>query len=147
MPPQAFAILFMFLGFSVLLAVVAVRLVARLGGPRSWAAYLLPFGRLRRVLPDRPQAGGLVGPEIGLFGFQVAIFGDLALGLRGRARHGRCPDARRARPRPPPRAVCAGLIQARRDRQAPGSAIGHVPGASPVATGIPIGDQSLYEPG
>jgi len=82
MPPQAFAILFLFLVFSVVLAVIAVRLVARLGGPRSWAAYLLPFGAAFGVFYLIGHELGLVlGPEIELFGFQVALFGDLALGF------------------------------------------------------------------
>ncbi len=82
MPPQAFAILFMFLAFSVLLAVIAVRLVARTGGPRTWAAYLLPFGAAFGVFYVIGHKLGLVvGPEIELFGFQVALIGDLAIGF------------------------------------------------------------------
>lgn len=82
MPPQAFAILFLFLVFSVVLAVVAVRLVARMGGPRSPVAYLLPFGAAFGAFYLIGHRLGLVlGPEIELFGFQVALLGDLALGF------------------------------------------------------------------
>jgi hypothetical protein len=82
MPPQAFAILFLFLAFSVLLAVVAVRLVARWGGPRGWAAYLVPLGAaFGAFYVIGHKLGVVLGPEIPLFGFQVALFGDLAIGF------------------------------------------------------------------
>jgi hypothetical protein len=82
MPPQAFAILFLFLVLSIVLAVIAVRLVARMGGPRTWAAYLLPFGAAFGAFYLIGHRLGLVlGPEIELFGFQVALFGDVAIGF------------------------------------------------------------------
>jgi hypothetical protein len=82
MPPQAFAILFMFLVFSVLLALVAVRLVARMGGPRTPVAYLLPFGAaFGAFYLIGHRLGVVLGPEVELFGFQVALLGDLAIGF------------------------------------------------------------------
>jgi hypothetical protein len=81
MPPQAYALVVLFLACSVLLGIVAVRVVARAGGPRSRLAYPLPilaaFAALYLV---GHRFGIAVGPEIGLFGFQVALLGDLLIG-------------------------------------------------------------------
>jgi hypothetical protein len=82
MPPQAYAVFFLFLAFSVLLAVLAVRLAARVGGPRAWFAYLLPFGAAFGAFYLIGHKMGLaVGPQVELFGFQVALLGDLAIGF------------------------------------------------------------------
>ena len=82
MPPQAFALVALFIACSVLLGVVAVRIRARAGGPRGWLAYPLPilaaFGAFYLI---GHRLGLVVGPEIPLFGFQVALLGDLALGF------------------------------------------------------------------
>ena len=82
MPPQAFALVALFLACSVLLGVVAVRLLARAGGPRGWLAYPLPvLGAFGAFYLIGHRLGIVVGPEIPLFGFQVALVGDLALGF------------------------------------------------------------------
>jgi hypothetical protein len=82
MPPQAYALVTLFMLCSVALGVAAVRVVARAGGPRGRAAYLLPiaaaFGAFYLV---GHRLGLAVGPEISLFGFQVALVGDLAIGF------------------------------------------------------------------
>ena len=82
MPPAAFALVGLFAACSVALGVVAVRLVGRFGGPVSLAAYPLPvvaaFGAFYLV---GHRLGLAVGPEVPLFGFQVSLLGDLAIGL------------------------------------------------------------------
>ncbi len=82
MPPQAYALVTLFALCSVALGWVAVRLVARWGGPATRAAYLLPIagGFLAFYLIGH-RLGISVGPEVPLFGFQVALFGDLAIGF------------------------------------------------------------------
>lgn len=82
MPPQAYALVFTFMGCSIVLGIVATRLAARLGGPTRRAAYLLPIvaGFAAFYLIGH-KLGISVGPEIGLYGFQVALLGDLAIGL------------------------------------------------------------------
>src|SRR3954454_23401722 len=82
MPPQAFALVALFALSSIALGSVAVRLAARLGGPVSARAHVLPiiaaFGAFY-VIGHR--LGLSVGPEGSLFGFQVALLGDLAIGF------------------------------------------------------------------
>ena len=83
MPPQAFALVALFAACSVLLGIGAQRLVARgTGGPRGWRATILPviaaFGAFYLI---GHRLGLAVGPEVSLFGFQVALFGDLAIGF------------------------------------------------------------------
>ena len=106
MPPQAFALLALFIACSVVLGVGAQRLVAGVAArPRGWRAVILPvaaaFGAFYLV---GHRLGLAVGPEVSLFGFQVALLGDLAIGFLAalvaalvqagamRARRGR-PDA------------------------------------------------------
>ena len=59
-----------------------MRLAARVGGPTRRAAYVLPvlagFGAFYLI---GHKLGLSVGPEIGLFGFQVALLGDVAIGF------------------------------------------------------------------
>jgi hypothetical protein len=82
MSPQAFALVTLFLACSILVGIVAARLVARGGGPHGRLAYVLPviggFGALYLV---GHRLGISVGPEVSLFGFQVALPGDLAIGF------------------------------------------------------------------
>src|SRR3954466_6122962 len=83
MPPQAYALVTLFVLSSIVLGWAAVRLVVRsLGAPRHRAAYLLPmvaaFGAFYLI---GHRLGLSVGPEVSLFGFQVALLGDLALGF------------------------------------------------------------------
>ena len=82
MPPQAYALVTLFALCSVGLGWLAVRLVGRAGGPAMRAAYILPIaaGFLAFYLIGH-KLGISVGPEIPLFGFQVALFGDVAIGL------------------------------------------------------------------
>jgi hypothetical protein len=82
MPPQAYALVALFVGCSVVLGIVAQRLLAARGGPRGWAAAVLPVvGAFGAFYLIGHRLGLSIGPEIGLFGFQVALFGDLALGF------------------------------------------------------------------
>jgi hypothetical protein len=82
MPPQAYALVTLFALSSVVLGWVAVRLVGRLGGPASRVAYVLPvFAAFGAFYLIGHRLGLSVGPEISLFGFQVALFGDLAIGF------------------------------------------------------------------
>ena len=82
MPPQAYALVTLFALCSVALGVAAVRIVARVGGPRGYAAYVVPvaagFGAFYLI---GHRLGLSVGPEFPLFGFQVALLGDLAIGF------------------------------------------------------------------
>ena len=82
MPPQAYALVSLFLLCSVLVGIVAVRVVAIVGGPRGWRAYLLPVvaGFLAFYLVGH-RFGISIGPEISLFGFQVALLGDVLIGF------------------------------------------------------------------
>ena len=82
MPPEAYALVTMFAISSIVLGFVAVRIVAIVGAPTSWAAYILPilaaFGSLYYV---GHRMGLRVGPEVELFGFQVALLGDWLVGF------------------------------------------------------------------
>src|SRR3954451_123927 len=83
MPPQAYALVTLFVLSSIVLGWAAVRLVARsLGAPHHRAAYALPivaaFGAFYLI---GHRLGLSVGPEVSLFGFQVALFGDIAIGF------------------------------------------------------------------
>jgi predicted membrane-bound dolichyl-phosphate-mannose-protein mannosyltransferase len=85
MPPQAYALVTLFAACSLLLGIVAHRLVAtRAAGPTGWRWAVLPviaaFGSFYLI---GHRLGLSIGPEIGLFGFQVALLGDLALGFVG----------------------------------------------------------------
>ena len=82
MPPQAFAILLLFVACSGFVGILAVRLLARAGGPRGLLAYPLPIlGAFGAFYLVGHRLGLVVGPEIPLFGFQVALFGDVLLGF------------------------------------------------------------------
>ncbi len=82
MPPQAYALVILFLACSVLAGIVAVRLVARLGGPRGRIAYVLPIlGGFGAFYLIGHRFGIVIGPEVGLFGFQVALLGDILIGF------------------------------------------------------------------
>ena len=67
---------------SIGLGVLAVWLVAARGGPAGRAAAVLPviaaFGAFYLI---GHKLGLSVGPEVSLFGFQVALLGDLAIGF------------------------------------------------------------------
>jgi hypothetical protein len=82
MPPQAYALVTLFLVSSVLIGIAATRLARRAGGPTGRAAYVLPivaaFGAFYLI---GHKLGLSVGPEVSLFGFQVALFGDIAIGF------------------------------------------------------------------
>lgn len=82
MPPQAYALVTLFLTCSVLVGILAVRLVARAGGPRGFAAYILPIaGGFGAFYMIGHRLGVVLGPEISLFGFRVAVIGDIAMGF------------------------------------------------------------------
>ncbi len=82
MPLSAFGLVTLFVVCSGLLGWLAVRIVARFGGPSSRTAYVLPSaaGFLAFYLIGH-KLGIAVGPEIPLLGFQVALFGDLLIGF------------------------------------------------------------------
>jgi hypothetical protein len=82
MPPQAYALVTLFALCSVALGLLAVRLVARVGGPTSRAAHVLPIvaGFMAFYLVGH-RLGIALGPEVSLFGFDVALAGDLAIGF------------------------------------------------------------------
>jgi len=82
MPPQAYALVSLFALCSIAVGWLAVRIVARAGGPGARPAHVLPIAAafLAFYLIGH-RLGISVGPEIGLLGFQVALFGDLAIGF------------------------------------------------------------------
>lgn len=82
MPPQAYGLVTLFTICSIGLGLVAVRLLARVGGPRGLAAYPLPvIGAFLAFYVVGHRLGLAVGPEISLLGFQVALLGDLLIGF------------------------------------------------------------------
>src|SRR3954447_10965853 len=83
MPPQAYALVTLFVLSSVALGWLAVRLVARwAGGPTPRAAYVLPIlGAFGALYVIGHRLGLSLGPELPLFGFRVALPGDLAIGF------------------------------------------------------------------
>jgi hypothetical protein len=82
MPPQAYALVTLFLACSILVGIVAVRLAARAGGPRGRLAYVLPvLGGFAAFYLVGHRFGVALGPEVELFGFQVALVGDLLIGF------------------------------------------------------------------
>jgi hypothetical protein len=83
MPPAAYALVTLFLVCSVVVGVLAVRIVAAVAHrPTRRAAYVLPvlagFGAFYLI---GHRLGLAVGPEVTLFGFQVALIGDVAIGF------------------------------------------------------------------
>jgi hypothetical protein len=83
MPPQAYALVATFLACSVALGWLAVRLVARIAnGPRGRRWYAIPVlaGFLAFYLIGH-RLGIRVGPEVPMYGFQVNLLGDLAIGF------------------------------------------------------------------
>jgi hypothetical protein len=82
MPPQAYALVTLFTICSIVLGIVAVRLLSRGGGPRGLASYPLPVvGAFLAFYLIGHRLGLAVGPEVSLFGFQVALLGDLLIGF------------------------------------------------------------------
>ncbi len=82
MPPQAYALVTLFALCSAVLGWLAARLVARAGGPTMRIAWILPTAAAFLAFYVIGHRLGLaVGPEITLFGFQVALLGDLAIGF------------------------------------------------------------------
>lgn len=82
MPPQAYALVSLFLACSLVVGVIAAWAVGRLGGPRAWWAAVLPVigGFLAFYLVGH-RFGISIGPQVELFGFQVALLGDIAIGF------------------------------------------------------------------
>jgi hypothetical protein len=82
MPPQAFALVALFSLCSIVLGVVAVRTAARAGGPGRVSAYPLPvIAAFAAFYLIGHRLGLSIGPDVTLFGFQVALLGDLAIGF------------------------------------------------------------------
>jgi hypothetical protein len=82
MPLQAWALVMLFSLCSLALGYVAVRLAARVGGPTRLAAYVLPMlVAFFAFYAIGHRLGLSFGPEVSLFGFQVALLGDLAIGF------------------------------------------------------------------
>ena len=77
------ALFLTFAAMDVVLGIVATRIVARFaGGPRRLVAHVLPvlaaFGAMGLL---GHSLGAHIGPTVPLYGFQVALFGDIAIGL------------------------------------------------------------------
>lgn len=82
MPPQAYALVTTFAVCSVALGWLATRLATRAGGPTARIGYMVPMvAAFLAFYLIGHKLGLAVGPEIPLFGFQVALFGDLAIGF------------------------------------------------------------------
>lgn len=82
MPPQAYALVTTFMACSIVLGFIAVRLLARAGGPRRKLAWILPIaGSFMAFYMIGHKLGISVGPEITLYGFQVALLGDITIGF------------------------------------------------------------------
>jgi len=83
MPLQAYALVATFAVCSVALGWVAVRIVARLaGGPVRRAAFVLPvLAAFAAFYLVGHRLGIHVGPVIVLYGFSVALAGDIAIGF------------------------------------------------------------------
>lgn len=81
MSSQAYALVFTFLGCSVLLGIVAVRLLALGLQPRG-RAYVLPIvAAFLAFYLIGHQLGLAIGPEMDIYGFKVALVGDLVIGF------------------------------------------------------------------
>ncbi len=82
MTPRAYAIFFTFLAFSIVLGWIAARLAQRAGGPRARTAAILPilagFGAFYLI---GHKLGIEMGPMVELYGFQVSLFSDVAIGF------------------------------------------------------------------
>lgn len=82
MPMQAWALVTLFTLCSIGLGIVGVRVAAQAGGPRGLAAYVIPvIAAFVAFYLIGHKLGLSIGPEVTLFGFQVALLGDLAIGL------------------------------------------------------------------
>lgn len=81
-PSQAYALVATFVVISVVLGFVGVRVVARAGGPTALRSYLLPIvAAFLAFYLIGHRLGISVGPEFPLYGFRVALLGDVAIGL------------------------------------------------------------------
>lgn len=82
MTPSAYAIFFLFLACSIVLGWAAARIAKRAGGPKSMAAAILPilagFGAFYLI---GHKLGIEIGPIVELFGFQISLLSDLAIGF------------------------------------------------------------------
>ena len=77
------ALFLTFTAIDVVLGIAATRLVARFaGGPRNVLAHVIPvlagFGAMGLL---GHSLGAHIGPTVPLYGFEVALFGDLAIGF------------------------------------------------------------------
>jgi hypothetical protein len=82
MPPQAYGLVTLFIACSLVLGWLATRLAARAGGPSGRRAYALPVvAAFLAFYLIGHRLGISIGPEIPILGFQVALFGDLAIGF------------------------------------------------------------------
>ena len=83
MPPQAYALVTLFALSSIALGWLAVRLVTpAFGAPHPRGSSVLPIAAAFLAFYLIGHRLGLsFGPEVSLFGFQVALFGDLAIGF------------------------------------------------------------------
>jgi hypothetical protein len=82
MPPQAYALVTLFALCSAVIGWLAARLVRRAGGPAPRVAWILPTAAAFVAFYVIGHRLGLVlGPEFGLFGFRVALFGDIVIGF------------------------------------------------------------------
>jgi hypothetical protein len=83
MPAEAYALIALFAVLSVIAGIGATRVVAtvvRTRGIPGWRASILPIvAAFVAFYLIGHRFGISIGPEIGLFGFQVALLGDVAI--------------------------------------------------------------------
>lgn len=81
MPPEAFALVGFFAAVSILLGLGAWWIARAVGGPRRARWAIVPGVAAFVALYLVGHRFGLaLGPEVELFGFQVALVGDVVIG-------------------------------------------------------------------
>ncbi|MFL5755383.1 MAG: hypothetical protein ACJ77N_03705 [Chloroflexota bacterium] len=84
MPIAAYALVTLFTGISVVLGLVAWRLIAGLGGPTARRGAILPIvAAFATFYLIGHRLGIALGPAVPLLGFSVTLLGDIALGAIG----------------------------------------------------------------
>jgi hypothetical protein len=78
MPPEAIALLLFFVGVAFVVGAVAAYAV---GPRRPWAAILPILGAFGSLYVVGHRIGLSLGPQVNLFGFEVAIVWDVAVAI------------------------------------------------------------------
>lgn len=82
MPLQAYALAATFVACSILVGVLATVIASRVGGSRGMLAAVLPIlGAFGAFYLIGHRWGVSIGPHVTVFGFQVALLGDLVIGF------------------------------------------------------------------